>query len=333
MAAKNKPLTSVPTNVITGFLGVGKTSAILSLLKNKASSERWAVLVNEFGEIGVDGSIFNGQHSEEHGVFVTEVPGGCMCCAAGLPMQIALNELLRRARPDRLLIEPTGLGHPKEVLQVLSEDHYKGVLDVHKTITLVDARNLTDQRYTAHETFNQQMAVADIVVGNKTDLYNPGDETRLRDYVASNFGTEVNVFFSAFGELDPSLLIGKTYSERVYHNHHHHNHLDQRPIVSEQAFPESGFIKAVNEGEGFVSVGWRLSPKNVFDYDKVNDFVVHVKAERLKAVLITNKGIFSYNKTSDGIQEMMLDEYAESRIEIIAKEELPQWGDDFFSCL
>ena len=66
-----------------------------------------------------------GQHSEEQGVFIREVPGGCMCCAAGLPMQVALNQLIARAKPDRLLIEPTGLGHPKEVLQVLSADYYQ----------------------------------------------------------------------------------------------------------------------------------------------------------------------------------------------------------------
>ena len=64
---------AVPTNIITGFLGVGKTSAILHLLKSKPDNERWAVLVNEFGEIGVDGSLFQGQHSEDGNVFIREV--------------------------------------------------------------------------------------------------------------------------------------------------------------------------------------------------------------------------------------------------------------------
>jgi G3E family GTPase len=131
---------AVPTNIITGFLGVGKTSAILHLLSQKPAHERWAVLVNEFGEIGVDGSLLNGQYSKEQGIFIREVPGGCMCCASGLPMQIALNQLLSKAKPDRLLIEPTGLGHPKEVLQVLSAEYYKKVLSVQKTLTLVDGK-------------------------------------------------------------------------------------------------------------------------------------------------------------------------------------------------
>ena len=169
----------VLTNVITGFLGVGKTSAILHLLSQKPAHERWAVLVNEFGEIGVDGSLFEGRHAQEQGIFIREVPGGCMCCASGLPMEIALNQLLAKAKPDRLLVEPTGLGHPKEVLQVLSAEHYQKILSLQKTLTLVDARKLSDQRYISHETFNQQIAIADTIIGNKLDLYDDGDRTRL----------------------------------------------------------------------------------------------------------------------------------------------------------
>lgn len=143
-------LKNIPTNVITGFLGAGKTTAILHLLKQKPEHERWAVLVNEFGEVGIDGSLLAGQKTEDQGVFIREVPGGCMCCAAGLPMQIALNMLLARAKPDRLLIEPTGLGHPKEVLAVLAAEHYQEVLDLRSTITLVDARKAHETRYTNH---------------------------------------------------------------------------------------------------------------------------------------------------------------------------------------
>ena len=174
---------AVPTNIITGFLGVGKTSTILHLLENKPGNERWAVLVNEFGEIGIDGSLFEGQRGDKQGVVIREVPGGCMCCAAGLPMQVALNQLLVKARPDRLLIEPTGLGHPKEVLNVLLSIHYRESLSLQKTLTLLDARKLSDSRYTSHETFNQQIAVADTVIGNKLDLYEDKDQEKLIAYV------------------------------------------------------------------------------------------------------------------------------------------------------
>ena len=98
-------------------MGAGKTSTILHLLKHKPNHERWAILVNEFGEIGIDGSFFEGQTQKEDGVFIREVPGGCMCCTAGVSMQKALNTILTKVAPDRLLIEPTGLGHPTRSTQ------------------------------------------------------------------------------------------------------------------------------------------------------------------------------------------------------------------------
>jgi G3E family GTPase len=103
-------LTNIPTNLVMGFLGVGKTTAILDLLKQKPKNENWAVLVNEFGKIGIDGAIYTAA-----GVTVKEVAGGCLCCAVGIPFQVSVNQLLKEVRPDRLLIEPTGLGHPKKV--------------------------------------------------------------------------------------------------------------------------------------------------------------------------------------------------------------------------
>ena len=171
---------AVPTNIITGFLGAGKTTAIMHLLKDKPADERWAVLVNEFGEIGIDASLMG----NEAGVYIQQVPGGCMCCAASLTMQVALNALLQESRPHRLLIEPTGLGHPKEVMQVLSGEFYKTVLDIQATITLVDARNLNDARYTNHETFNQQLTMADRLVANKVDLYGAQEHENLVAYLA-----------------------------------------------------------------------------------------------------------------------------------------------------
>ncbi|NKC17185.1 MAG: GTP-binding protein [Gammaproteobacteria bacterium] len=331
----SKKILAVPTNIITGFLGVGKTSAILHLLKHKPADERWAVLVNEFGEIGVDGSLFQGQHAEDKGVFIREVPGGCMCCAASLPMQIALNLLLARAKPDRLLIEPTGLGHPVEVLQVLSEDHYRDVLSIQKILTLVDARKLADKRYTEHATFNQQIAIADIVVGNKQDLYDPGDKIRLESYVKDSIkdsgASKAKVVFTEQGILKPDLLIGKTAAT----SHAVHKHLDPaQPInLNEVPMPECGYIKAVNQGEGFESVGWRFDVSKLFDRDKVFGFLSSLSVERMKAIFITQQGIFGYNLTSDALTEIELDDCLESRIEIIATRVNEEWEAQLLACV
>ncbi len=322
---------AVPTNIITGFLGVGKTSAILHLLKTKPAKERWAVLVNEFGEIGVDGSLLEGQHLEDQGVFIREVPGGCMCCAAGLPMQIALNQLLTRAKPDRLLIEPTGLGHPKEVLQVLSADHYQEVLELQKILTLVDARKLSNTRYTEHETFNQQIAIADIVVGNKLDLYQSDEKLWLEDYVSKHGAPKSQVVFTQNGELTSDYLLGKT--SATAKGHHVHSSSEQKPLLSEAPIPKCGYIKASNEGEGFNSIGWRFSPSRVFSHEKLFAFLSGIIAERMKAVFITESGVFGYNLTPDALTEIELDDCIESRVEIISDKIDDEWETQLMACI
>lgn len=315
MSFENKPIVGVPTNIITGFLGVGKTSAILNLMANKPENERWAILVNEFGEIGVDGSLVQGRNSKQQQVFIREVPGGCMCCSAGLPMHIALNQLLNEAKPDRLLIEPTGLGHPKEVLQVLCSDHYRQILSLQKNITLVDARRLSDPRYTDHETFNQQIMIADTVVGNKLDLYQEGDSNNLEAYVAKVARPNTKVIFAEHGVIPFNEFEGETSIHEHPPHHHHHGH--NKPLASEVPLPKSGMLKAMNEGEGFQSVGWRFSAEKVFNRKKLILLLVELKVERMKAVFITESGIFGYNLTSDGLTEVELDDCSESRIELI----------------
>ena len=272
MSSDKKPILGIPTNIITGFLGVGKTTAILNLMKNKPADENWAILVNEFGEIGVDGSLIQGNDSKQQ-VFIREVPGGCMCCAAGLPMQIALNQLLSEAKPDRLLIEPTGLGHPKEVLEVLSSEHYRKVLSLQKNVTLVDARKLSDTRYSEHDTFNQQITIADTIVGNKVDLYKSGDAEKLAEYVAQVCHPDTKLIFAHQGKIPSDEFDGNT---SFYHHqaHGHHHHKQDKPLASELPMPESGMIKASNQGEGFESVGWRFSPEKQFDHQRLRSFLV-----------------------------------------------------------
>ena len=156
---------NVSTNIISGFLGVGKTTAILNLFSNKPVTEIWAVLVNEFGKIGIDGRVY-----QASGISVKEIPGGCMCCAQGLPLQVAVNRLLRETKPDRLIIESSGVGHPEGVLKTLKGEGFKNVLTLKAGICLVDARFLLESAYQHNELFKEQLQLADVLVANKTDL-------------------------------------------------------------------------------------------------------------------------------------------------------------------
>ncbi|BBM86401.1 CobW family GTP-binding protein [Candidatus Uabimicrobium amorphum] len=329
---RRKKILGTPTNIITGFLGAGKTTAILHLLKSKPENERWAVLVNEFGEIGVDGSMFEGKYGEKQGVFIREVPGGCMCCMAGLPMQIALNVLLAQAQPDRLLIEPTGLGHPLEVLNVLSSEHYQECLSLHQIVTLVDARLLSDRRYTENETFNQQIAIADVIVGNKSDLYQETDCNSLKAYAAMQRAQHAKIVITKKGILESSWLEGVTQAS-VTTKHQHAHQKKQKISLNDIPIPQCGYVKAENNGEGFKSIGWRITPDWIFNRKKLFLLFSGFNVERLKGVFITDDGIFAYNLTSDAIlTEIALDECVESRVEIIAADIDGEWEKQLMEC-
>ena len=177
------PPNGIKTNIIAGFLGSGKSTNILNLFDQRPESERWAVLVNEFGEIGIDGALLS--QPENSDIFVREVPGGCMCCASGIPLHMALNMLLERAKPDRLIIEPSGLGHPKELVEALNDRHYKSLLSLGATVTLIDARRVSSPGYTEHPLFKEQVEVADLIFASKSDLYKGEEIEQLKKYLDS----------------------------------------------------------------------------------------------------------------------------------------------------
>jgi len=297
---------AVPTNIITGFLGVGKTTAILQLLKRKPENENWAVLVNEFGEIGIDGALIAGNNPQESGVFIREVPGGCMCCASGVPMQIALNMLLAKAKPDRLLIEPSGLGHPKEVLALLQSVHYREVLSLQATITLIDARKLQDSRYTEHAIFKQQLDIADIIVANKADLYQKNDLEFAQSYLTQQALHQ--------GSRDHSTPFYSTTNGAL-----EIEWLNSRPRLHHIEPEDNKHVhdKTENSNESFESVGLTFDADKVFKRLDIYSLLCGIEADRVKAVFITDEGIFAYNKADNTLSEYMLDESPDSRIEVI----------------
>lgn len=345
------PIQAVPTNIITGFLGVGKTSAILHLLQHKPADERWAILVNEFGEIGIDGNLMSGAAKAGENIFIKEVPGGCMCCAANLPMQIALNQLLARSRPHRLLIEPTGLGHPQEILDILSAPHYADVVSLQNTLTLVDARKLNDVRYTGHRIFNQQLDIADCVVANKQALYSQADRQRLERYLHQRDLHGTPVIYTDYGKIPLQLLAGadsravddddnnatapvKSCSSESEHQEEQSTHSHHSATAASVAtLPESGFLRATNRGEGFEAIGWRIASRFIFSREAFFRWALSLPAIRLKAVVITDEGTFGYNFDEETQTEKKLVDGEESRLEIIAPQVSDTWEQQLKDCI
>ncbi|WP_260261449.1 CobW family GTP-binding protein [Vibrio intestinalis] len=308
----------VPTNIITGFLGVGKTTTILNLLRDKPENEKWAVLVNEFGEIGIDGAMLTDQ-----GALIKEVPGGCMCCTAGVPMSVGINALLRQ-KPDRLIIEPTGLGHPKEVIATLTSEQYEKYVDLKATIALLDPRNLSNEKYTSNQNFNDQLDSADVVIGNKIDMCLASDVDAFNDWVTEQAPPKVFSKLVKNGELPVEVLdIERVFGSSSTHvEAHHHHHASMEPQFE---LPHGeAFIRRENKGQGYFSCGWLFGAEYNFDFDQLFSMLSDLTAERVKAVVNTDKGCFAFNVANGvvSVNELSLEGF-ESRLEVIDSQLMP----------
>lgn len=251
-----------PVNLITGFLGVGKTTAILDLLARRPAGSRWAVLVNEFGQVGIDGVTLT-----QDGVAVREVPGGCICCTAQLPLRVALTKLIREVRPARLLIEPTGLGHPAGVIDALRGEGLASALELRNVICLVDPRQLGDARFADLETYQDQLSLADILVANKCDLASDEQMQAFNDFAARCYPPKRLVAAVSGGQLDLAWL--------------------DRTAGDEDAVSRSG--DHAHDTRSFMSRGWTFEPEREFDAARLDAmFARWATDERI----VRAKGIF-----------------------------------------
>ncbi|MDW6004561.1 CobW family GTP-binding protein [Vibrio mangrovi] len=307
----------IPANIITGFLGTGKTTAILNLLKNKPADQNWAVLVNEFGEIGIDGTVLSQQNA-----LVKEVPGGCMCCTAGVPMSVGITALLRQ-KPDRLLIEPTGLGHPREIVSILTSEQYQPYLDLKATIALVDPRNLSNSKYTTHQNFNDQLTCADVVIGNKVDQCHVTDIDMFNDWITDQQPAKIFHKLTRFGDIPPEVLdLPRREESHNESGHSFHHHGGDEPTF--QLAPGDAYLRKENQGDGYYSCGWIFGAEICFPFDALFSLFSELTAERVKAVMNTERGCFSFNVNHRvvSVHEISLDGF-ESRMEVIDSQLMP----------
>ena len=221
----------IPVTVLTGYLGAGKTT-LLNRILSEPHGKKYAVIVNEFGEIGIDNDLVVGADEE-----VFEMNNGCICCTVRGDLIRILEGLMRRkGKFDAIIVETTGLADPAPVAQTFFVD--QDVQDVAKldaVVTVADAKWLSARLKDAPEAKNQ-IAFADVIIVNKTDLVSPEElrevEARIRGInpyaklhraVKSNVPLDAVLGKNAF-DLDRILEIEPAFLEADDHDHHHHDH-------------------------------------------------------------------------------------------------------------
>jgi cobalamin biosynthesis protein CobW len=220
----------IPATVVTGFLGAGKTSLIQHLLRT-ADGRRLALIINEFGDIGVDGEILKGcliEGCEDENLI--ELANGCICCTVAddfLPTMAAL--LNRPSPPDHIVIETSGLALPKPLIKAFTWPEVRTRVTVDGVIAVVDGPAAAAGRFAwdlealaalraadpsldhdspLAELFEDQLASADIVILNKSDQMDPAARAAAERAIADKLRPSVKVVAASFGAIDARILLG-----------------------------------------------------------------------------------------------------------------------------
>ena len=225
-----QPNGKIPATVLTGFLGAGKTSTIRHLLQT-SGGRRLALVINEFGDLGIDGEIVKGcgiEGCEDESVL--ELANGCICCTVAdefLPTMQALIE--REEPPEHILIETSGLALPKPLVKAFNWPEIRTRVTVDGVIVLVDAPAMAAGQFAEDpeavaaarladptldhdsplaELFEDQLACADLVILNKCDLLEPAALTALKAELAERLRPGVKVVEAEHGAIDAPVLLG-----------------------------------------------------------------------------------------------------------------------------
>lgn len=223
-------LAKVPCTIITGFLGAGKTTLVRHLLEN-AGGKRLAVLVNEFGDLGFDGSFLAGCGisgcTEEE---VVELPNGCICCTVADDFVPALEKLLNRPNPpEHILIETSGLALPKPLVTAFNWPAIRSRVTVDGVIAVVDGPAVAEGQFAddpdamaaqaaqdasvdhdnpLEEVFEDQILCADLILLNKSDLVDAAGRERVKAEIAEHLPRAIKIVETSHGKVEPALIIG-----------------------------------------------------------------------------------------------------------------------------
>ena len=294
----------IPATIITGFLGAGKTTVIRHLLEN-ANGKRIALIINEFGDLGVDRELVTGCGIEGcDDDSVMELTNGCICCTVADDFLPTMEALLDRPEPpEHIVIETSGLALPKPLVRAFNWPEIRSRVTVDGIVTVVDAPAVTEGRF-AHdpdavqtqreademldhdspleEVFEDQLLSADMVLLNKFDLVDGDGLEYIRREVSKNIGPAVRMIHTRHGAIDPSVLlgIGAVVEDVIESRRSHHDDEDEHDHDDFESFVVSfGSVTDPEDLEHRIKVA-------ITDYDilRIKGFV-HVRDKKMRHIV------------------------------------------------
>lgn len=223
----------VKINIISGFLGAGKTTLIKKLLAGALKGEKVILLENEYGEVGVDGSFM-----KDSGIVVDELNSGCICCTLAGDFQKAIDELIAKYNPDRILVEPTGVGKLSEIIAAVKKSaarHPEVVIG--GCATVVDAGKCRMYMKNFGEFFLDQVKYASTIILSRTQLLSADRVEKSRALIAEQH-PDARIITTPWDDLDADTmlrviedskpievaLVHEDDDEDEHEHHHHHDH-------------------------------------------------------------------------------------------------------------
>lgn len=194
-------MSDLRVNLLFGFLGSGKTTLVRRILGERGGERPMAVIVNEFGEVGVDGEIISGRN-----VNLVELTSGCLCCTLRGSLTSAVEELREKAAVEQIVVEATGVASPGDMLEDLNDSRVAGDLAVGPLVTVVDAPKFTRLQEMLGEFYEDQVENADVLVLNKIDLATR-EELDRAEAAVREINPDATLLFAERGDTDLALLL------------------------------------------------------------------------------------------------------------------------------
>jgi G3E family GTPase len=227
----------VRVNLLFGFLGSGKTTLVRRLLETRTSDRPMAVIVNEFGDVSIDGQILEGRS-----VDMVELTSGCVCCTLKGSLLNAIEELEERAGVEQIVVEATGVAQPSDMLDTLDDPSLKTTLELGPLVTVVDAAKFAKIRTMLGEFYSKQVAHADKVLLNKTDLVSAETLDEVQSQIRA-LNPHGEILFTEHCDVDPSMVLD---GASTMARHEHSALCDHGHDEHEHPAPADSFVLAVD---------------------------------------------------------------------------------------